>query len=108
MRKRVYIAGPMSLGDRIVNLDMALRAYRALLEKGYAPLCPQLTFFVDRLFDFPWQTWIDADLPWVSVSDAVLRLPGKSDGAERETATASKEGIPVFYCLSDLYSRLPA
>ena len=40
--------------------------------------------------------WLDMDFAWVSVSDAVLRLPGESAGADRETAYAAERGVPVF------------
>lgn len=108
MRKRIYIAGPMSQGDKLANLNQALVAYRELLQKGYAPLCPQLAFFVDTLLPFDWQTWIDADLPWVSVADAVLRLPGASEGADAEVRTANAAGTPVFNNIGRLLEIMPA
>lgn len=37
------------------------------------------------------------DKEWVLVCDAVLRLSGKSRGADIECALAKKHGIPIFY-----------
>jgi hypothetical protein len=41
-------------------------------------------------------------LPWVSVADAVLRLPGTSPGADREVALALSLGIPVYYDIEEM------
>lgn len=108
MRKRVYISSPMTQGDRLENLHQALTAYRALIELGYAPLAPQLTFFVDTLMDQEHNTWLAVDLPWVRVADAVLRLPGTSLGADLEEKCALNSGIPVFYYIDDLVEGFPA
>ncbi len=44
--------------------------------------------------------WLEVDLPWVDVADAVLRLPGESRGATREVKRAEWRGIPVFYSVA--------
>jgi hypothetical protein len=46
--------------------------------------------------------WLDMDFAWVAASDAVLRLPGESKGADMETAFAVERGIPVFHSVADL------
>lgn len=98
MKKRIYIAGPMTKGDRIDNLADALKAFRSLLKAGYAPFCPQMTFFIEPFVDgASHEDWLSIDLPWVAVADAVLRLPGESKGADMEVAKAMELGIPVFY-----------
>lgn len=102
MRKKIYIAGPMSLGDRVANLAQALAAFRALMLAGFAPFCPQLTFLVEAFVPATHQDWLAADLPWVACSDAVLRLPGTSLGADKEVAFAEARGIPVFESLEAL------
>ncbi|OWK34349.1 hypothetical protein FRUB_10320 [Fimbriiglobus ruber] len=48
------------------------------------------------------EDWMGVDLPWVAVSDAVLRLPGLSTGADLETAEAMGRGIPVFHSVADV------
>ena len=102
MRKRVYIAGPMSIGDRVDNLNMALRAMRDLTIHGFAPLSPQLTFFIANVLRFDHDTWIQIDLPWVSQADAILRLPGESKGADEEVKTAIQYNVPVFSSIEKL------
>lgn len=106
-RKRVYIAAPLSNGDVEQNVRNACRAATQLIKCGYAPLCPHLTAYmqgptasVSAGFDHP--TWMEVDLPWVKVSDAVLRLPGVSNGADQEVEFAKANGVPVFESIVDL------
>lgn len=51
---------------------------------------------------FDHETWLEVNLPWVAQSDAVLWLPGRSRGANREVEYAEELGIPVVYCIFDL------
>ena len=46
--------------------------------------------------------WMGIDLPWVSVAEAVLRLPGESTGADLEVKEAYARGIPVFHRTEDV------
>lgn len=103
-RLRVYLSGPISLGDRVANLDQAVVAHRELMRRGFAPLNPMLTMLVPFAWDgeFGHADWMAVDLPWVTVADAVLRLPGKSVGADEEVRAAGAAGVPVFYSLPAL------
>jgi hypothetical protein len=78
-------------------------------------MCPQLTTFLHWGFGeesliapeklqhaIPHKSWMEVDLPWVKVCDAVLRLPGMSVGADIETAFAAENLIPVFHSIEDL------
>jgi hypothetical protein len=106
-RTRVYIAGPMSQGDRIKNLAQALTLFRELFKAGYAPLCPQLTFFADPFIQAEHHEWLNVDLPWVEVADAIYRLPGPSLGADMEVEHAKVRKIPVYYHPTILENVLP-
>jgi len=46
--------------------------------------------------------WYKMDLAFVRRSDAILRLPGESIGAEAEVAEAKKHGIPVFHSVEEV------
>jgi hypothetical protein len=95
-RPRVYISGPITLGDRQANIAQAIEWYDRLIEEGFAPFCPHLSCFAeDAGVKYEHEVWIEMDLRWVEVCDAVLRLPGESKGADEETAHARKLGIPV-------------
>ena len=106
MRKRIYISGPISLGDRIENLNQAMVAQRELMRRGFAPLNPMLSMLLPFAWDGEFQhgCWMAADIPWVAVADAVLRLPGRSVGADEEVQAAVRAGVPVFYSLAALES----
>lgn len=106
-RTRVYVAGPIYVGDPSKNVVKAADAGLELVRKGYAPFIPHLMYWLNQE-GLTWDIWMEVDLPWVEVADAVLRLPGKSRGADWEEKTAKEKGILVFYSLEDLLAKLPA
>lgn len=108
MKSRIYISGPITKGDREANFQQAADAQKALLAAGYAVLNPVLTMLLPGAFEIPHDTWIANDLPWVAVADAVLRLPGESEGADIECTYASDRGIPVFCDLDKLRAEAAA
>jgi hypothetical protein len=94
---RVYIAGPYTLGDPIVNTRRAMDAYDKLIDRGMAPYCPHVTMFHHLIRHRDPQEWIGIDLEWLRVCDIVLRLPGESAGADVEVAFANDLNIPVIF-----------
>ena len=103
MRKRIYISGPLtSSGNVRENIERAIVAARALVAAGFAPLCPHLNYVLDPTESFPHDLFMDIELPWVAVADALLRLPGESLGADIEVGEAERLGIPVFCTIADL------
>lgn len=100
-RLRVYVAGPMSVGDQYENIQAGIRAGKSLLADGYAPMVPHLDAYMyigvagDSRVGL--EEMLDVDFAWISVADAVLRLPGSSTGADREVVFARNEGVSVFY-----------
>lgn len=96
--KCVYIAGPLSLGSEKDNVRKAMEAGALMLDAGYAPYVPHAAYFsFEVAFPRGDEAWIQSDLAWVAKSDMVLRLPGPSAGADRETAIAAALNIPVFF-----------
>lgn len=95
-RPVVYIAGPITRGNRVHNLNQAEDAMRRLLEAGFSVICPQLTLRVPWAFEVPWEVWLESALPQVERSHALLLLSGESRGAEREVQHATKHNIPVY------------
>ena len=125
MRKRIYLAGPISKGDLRENINQATAAFVSLAKAGFAPLCPHWSAYskpaeysdspfggkTERLWceatamgneSMTHADWMGVDLPWVSVAEAVLRLPGESTGADMEVAQAKACGIPVFSTVAEL------
>lgn len=96
-RLRVYLAGPMSSGDRFENITGAIRVARKMVQDGLAPYVPQFDAYMFPGEDITWNGFLEWDMEWVAVSEAVYRLAGESKGADLECLKASERGIPVFY-----------
>lgn len=108
-RKRVYVAGPISLGDRQANFDQAIRASLELLKEGYAVYTPHAWMLIDATtIHTPdrYEMWLDQDFAWIEVCDGLLRLPGSSAGADREVTHAWTFGVPVFHSVEELCDNL--
>lgn len=122
--KRVYLAGPIKKGDLLHNIEQADKAFADLLRGGVAPWVPHWSCYHgsgrwvgDDNMGFPKQViavanpaaggfgsklWVDMDLAWVEVAEAILRLPGESVGADREVEHAKKHGVPIFYSVEEV------
>jgi hypothetical protein len=106
-RRRVYISGPLfSSGDVEQNVATAMELTLDLIAAGYAPLCPHLAWYLDQDQDIPHHIWIEVDLAWVEMSQAVLRIPGSSSGADQECRHAFNLGIPIYNTLDELRANL--
>ena len=106
MRPRCYLSCPITKGIRTENFARACNTQAALMDKGFAVLNPALSMLHPDAWTIPHAVWIENDLPWVSVCDVVLRLPGESAGADEETRFAESQGIPVFTRWHDLMAWL--
>ena len=130
-KTRCYLAGPISQGDLLTNIQQADEAFAALLKIGVAPWCPHWSVYhgsarhetvvtFGEMFGtrketkevfataavLPGETthddWMVVDLAWVEVAHCLLRLPGTSEGADREVALAESLGIPVFNTVDEV------
>ena len=112
---RIYLSQPISKGNANRNFYIGNEVQCRLNLAGHSVFQPGLSvcnFGAER--ELTWDDWIYVqDLPWVRVSEIVLRLPGQSIGAEVELTEARRCGIPVvtpsyFECLNDLFEPGPA
>ena len=101
---KIYIAGPWSTsGEPGPNLHAAANAAAELLERGHFPFVPHTVWILHAVRpDVPITKWIEWDLAWLQDCDALLRLPGKSRGADLEVALANEIGIPVYESIEDI------
>jgi hypothetical protein len=106
---RIYIAGPYRAAtpsevDR--NIITARDVQAELLRMGHAPFCPHsMTARFERDYpDLPDEAYLETDLVWVEVSDAMLMLPGweQSSGSRAEEEFALDTGLPVYYSLQEV------
>lgn len=106
-RARVYVSGPYT-SDPAANTVRAIHVGQVLLERGYAPMVPHLSHYWHEQLPNPYDAWLELDVAWVLVADAVLRMPGESSGADEEVALARAHGIPVFETWQELVAAVPA
>jgi nucleoside 2-deoxyribosyltransferase len=98
----VYIAAPYTLGDREKNVLKAMETADILIRSGFAPFNPLLTHFQHVKFPQNYEMWMRQDFVYLQRCDCLLRIPGKSKGADREIKEAKRLGIPVFNSIEDL------
>jgi len=103
----IYIASPYSLGDIAVNVRNSLMVADEVLKKGHIPFCPCLTHFWHFLSPKPWEVWLEIDSAILERCDALLRLDGDSEGADREVGQARYLGIPIYYSLEEVPLAIP-
>lgn len=101
--KKVYIASPYTLGDTAANVSKQIRVAETLIGFGLCPFVPLMSHFHQMFFPHTFEEWIEIDLVWVKSCDAVLRLDGKSTGADMEVKCAIENNIPVFYSVDELW-----
>lgn len=93
---RIYIAGPFSLRDQMLNVRAALLAADELVARGHIPYVPHLNALWHLIQPHDDEYWMSLDACWLELCHAVLRLPGISLGADREVERAIALGLPVY------------
>lgn len=92
----VYVAGPHTVGDVMLNVRTAVLAGLEILSAGHVPFIPHLNLFAHYLVPHPYDIWLQADLQWLAACDCLVRLPGVSPGADVEVERARVLGMPVY------------
>jgi hypothetical protein len=91
---KVYVAGPMTNGgtpspeEIAANVRAGMAAAAALLAAGHAVYLPHLCVALDAAHPQPYERWLANDRAWIEASDAVVRLPGGSTGADADVQHA--------------------
>jgi len=99
---RVYVAGPITLGDYPTNIRNAINAGLELLKLGHSPYIPHLDFLLVLIQPMSFEQLLEWDKNWLLLCDSLLRLPGESKGADIEEAFAREHDIPVYYSIQAL------
>lgn len=94
---RVYLAGPISIGNMADHVRNAISEADLLMRAGHSPFVPQLSVFWQIVSGHAYERWLTYDHEWIKVCDALIRLPGESKGADREIVWARELGIPVYF-----------
>lgn len=101
MGLRCYVAGPMTIGNRITNARAAIDIAHRLLLRGHYPFVPHLHELWDLVYHEDYEKWMELDFAFIRVCDVLVRIPGDSAGADREVALAYRIRIPVFMGLEE-------
>lgn len=97
--KYIYLAGPMTKPDLITNARLAIEAASRLVDAGFVPYLPQTGLLWELHRPRSYEDWMALDFAWIERSDALVRLPGESSGADRECVHAATHGKPVWHWL---------
>lgn len=103
-RPLVYVAGPYTNPDPVVNTRKAIEVAEALMvmsDDGVTAFVPHLSllYHFHHPHDLEW--WYEYDLAMLRRCDALWRFPGESTGADREVEFARQTGKPVFIANED-------
>lgn len=100
----IYIAGPITHGDRPKNIHDAVMAASKIRKANpaHVPFIPHLYELWSLIDPQTYEFWMALDLAWLGHCTALVRLPGESPGADREVAFARAAGMPVFFGLDAL------
>lgn len=101
---RVYIAGPYTGGDPVLNTRRAVEAAEAVIATGHTPFVPHLTHLWHLISPHAVEFWYDYDLEWLAVCDCIMRLPGESPGADAEVKEGRARGLAI-YTLEEFLAR---
>jgi hypothetical protein len=100
---QVYIASPYTSGDVMYNVKFQQDVFNELLKFGFFPISPLHIHLQQIAYPtLSYEFWMQLDKIHVFKSDCLLRLGGKSDGADREVIWATEWGKPVFYSTEEL------
>jgi len=99
---KIFIAGPLSNADPrqvIRNVWAAMDVANKLIARGREVYCPHLMWYLWRRSrgEVPEQRYAEQALAMVDWCDALVRLPGKSQGADIEEAKARASGKAMYY-----------
>lgn len=101
MNRLIYIAGPYTHPDPVVNTRIAIDAWNKLIAAGNTPIVPHVSMLLHLVYPKPIEFWYKYDIEIMKRCDAVLRLPGNSIGADAEVRAAKDIGLPVYEMTAD-------
>jgi hypothetical protein len=99
----VYVAGPYTKPSPLENVHKAIDAAEILLKHGFMVYVPHLTHYWEMYhYQHPYEWWLEFDKAWIRKCNAMLRLPGESNGSDLEVKYAQDHYMPVFFSIEEL------
>lgn len=103
MRKKVvYVAGPYTKPDPVLNTQAAVDLAEKLVAAGYTPIVPHLCHLWHLISPHSYTYWVELSAEWLRLADAILVLPGESLGTLNEVELAKTLGIPIYQTISQV------
>ncbi len=99
---KIYIAGPYSRGDQVINTQNVIHAAEEIIARGHIPFVPHLTMLWHLISPHPPEFWYSYDFEWLKECDAIFRLGGESWGADREIDRAKELGLKIFKSVDEI------
>lgn len=101
---RVYVAGPLTVGDWGVNIHAAHMVGNVLRDAalGINPVIPHRKWQDHVIRPRNYEHWMTECMDDLESCDVLYRIPGDSPGADREVKRALELGKGVFYTLTAL------
>ena len=99
---KIYIASPYTKGNKLSNVNRSFDVASELIDLGFAPFAPLYTHYIDELHPKSYELWMKLDKEWLLHCDGLLRMEGKSEGADQEVWWAIDNNIPVFYSVDQV------
>lgn len=96
VRPLVYIAGPYTAPDPVLNTRHAVKLAERVEASGAVAVVPHLAMLWHLVSPHPIDYWYDHDLAMLAHCHALIRFGGASEGADREVEFAERHSIPVF------------
>lgn len=97
MKPLVYIAGPYTQPDPVLNVRRAIEVAETVEHYGGTPFIPHLSMLWHLVSPASLDAWYSRDLEVLDHCHALVRFEGDSTGADREVDRANRRGLPVFY-----------
>ena len=97
----LYVSGPYTQGDPVVNVRNAVRVAEIIREAGHVPIVPHLSMLWHMISPHEWDYWLDLDLALLERCDGMVRISGDSKGADREQKVAQNLGMVVITIKGD-------
>ncbi len=101
---KVYIASAYTIGDAAENVKLQIDCANELMNIGFAPYAPLASHLHHIVHPRKYEDWLKFDFEWVKACNCLLRLSGKSKGADREVEYAIENNKPVFRSISEIIS----
>lgn len=92
----VYVAGPLTVGNKTQNVRRAINAGEKIASKGHSVFIPHLFELWELIYHHDYEFWMKLDIVILKKCDILVRLPGYSKGSDRELGLAKQFGLLTF------------